>query len=150
MIRQTSKPADIIFAEDDDEDYFLIEDACRESAVSHRTFRVKDGEQLLKGLQDPEKVFGSVIEPTVVFLDLNMPGMDGIQALKEIKSHPNLCHIPIVILTTSRAEEEVARAYQLGVNSFLQKPISFEGLVRQLHISLEYWTEIVESPRKFN
>ncbi|MCH8157765.1 MAG: response regulator [Nitrospinae bacterium] len=143
---QAIQPADIIIAEDDDDDYSLIEDAFKETEVPHRLFRVKDGEQLLDALLEPEKTFGAFVHPTLVLLDLNMPRMGGIEVLSKIKSNPLLRKIPVVILTTSTADEDIARAYDLGVNSFLQKPISFEELVHQIQVTLQYWIEVVQLP----
>lgn len=143
---QAIKSVDIIIAEDDDDDYSLIEEAFKETEVPHRLFRVKDGEQLLDGLLESEKVFGAVIYPTLVLLDLNMPRMGGIEALSKIKSNPLLRKIPVVVLTTSKADEDIARTYDLGVNSFLQKPTSFEELVHQIRVMLEYWIEVVQLP----
>jgi CheY-like chemotaxis protein len=86
--------------------------------------------------------------PGLILLDLNMPKKDGREALKEIKSDPSLRRIPIVVLTTSKAEEDILRTYDLGVNSFITKPVSFEGLVTVMKTLAEYWFEIVKLPRK--
>jgi CheY-like chemotaxis protein len=85
-------------------------------------------------------------EPGLVLLDLNMPRMDGREALAEIKSDKNLRRIPVVVLTTSRAEEDIYRTYDLGVNSFLVKPVSFNDLVDVMKSLTEYWFQIVEAP----
>ena len=82
----------------------------------------------------------------VILLDLNMPRMDGRAALEEIRKDPALMAIPIVVLTTSKSEEDILRTYNLGVNSFITKPVSFDGLVHVVQILNKYWIEIVALP----
>lgn len=147
---QVDKPVDIILAEDDDDDYKLIEDAVKQTKVTHRLFRVKNGELLIKGLENPEGVFGSSVNPTLVFLDINMPVMGGLETLKVMKSHPDMRSIPVVVMTTSKLKDDILRAYKLGVNSYLQKPISFEELLSQVKSTLDYWLNIVELPQRNN
>ena len=84
--------------------------------------------------------------PGLILLDLNMPRKDGREALREIKADPALKHIPVVVLTTSKAEEDIYRTYNLGVNSFITKPVTFEGLVSVMRALGRYWFEIVELP----
>ncbi len=84
--------------------------------------------------------------PALILLDLNMPRMDGREALAEIKSDPALRLYPVVVLTTSRAEEDIVRSYQLGVNSFITKPVTLDGLVEAIKVLGRYWFEIVELP----
>jgi CheY-like chemotaxis protein len=109
---------------------------------------VEDGEQLLDYLlrrgrwADPAQS----PRPGLVLLDLNMPRMDGREALARIKAHPALRRIPVVVLTTSRAQADVLRSYDLGANSFITKPRSFGGLVEAMRVLGRYWTEIVELP----
>src|SRR5574340_1676975 len=118
------KPIDILLAEDDEDDYLLIAEALEESRLANKVHWVKDGEELLDYLYrrgnyaKPEE---SPI-PGIILLDLNMPRKDGREALKEIKSDPGLRKIPIIVLTTSKAEEDILRSYDLGVNSFIRKP----------------------------
>lgn len=144
------KPVAILMAEDDDDDYLLTRQALEESHLLNTLTRVKDGEELLEYLrrvgkfQDP----ASSPEPGVILLDLNMPRKDGREALSEIKADAALRHYPIVVLTTSRAEEDVVRSYELGVSSVIRKPVSFDGLVRALAVFGQYWFEIVELPTR--
>jgi DNA-binding response OmpR family regulator len=84
--------------------------------------------------------------PGIILLDLNMPRKDGREALREIKSHDMLKRIPVVILTTSKAEEDIIRSYDLGVNSFITKPVTFEGLIKVMSAIGAYWFDIVELP----
>ncbi|WP_282610673.1 response regulator [Pelagibius sp. Alg239-R121] len=142
------KPITILVADDDPDDRMLIEDAFLESKLSNRLHFVKDGIELLEYLRhegsfaDPE----SSPRPGIVLLDLNMPRMDGREALAEIKADPNLKQIPIVVLTTSKAEEDILRTYDMGVNSFVTKPVTFEGLVDMVRVLTSYWIQIVELP----
>ena len=86
--------------------------------------------------------------PGIILLDLNMPKLDGREALAEIKADPDLRQIPVVVLTTSSAEEDVLRTYELGVNSFITKPVTFAGLVEVMQGFSRYWFEIVELPAR--
>jgi len=86
--------------------------------------------------------------PGLILLDLNMPRKDGREALKEIKGHPHLRRIPVVVLTTSKAEEDILRTYDLGVSGFIVKPVTFESLVDVIKTLGKYWFEIVELPNE--
>jgi CheY-like chemotaxis protein len=145
-IAHRSKP--LLLVEDDDDDYLLIREALRDSLISNDLVRVSDGEELLAYLRRPEAKGGrgSDVDPALILMDLNMPKMDGRTALKQIKSDPALCHIPVIVLTTSKQEEDVFRSYQTGVNAFMQKPGSFNDLVGALRSFENYWFQIVELP----
>ena len=130
----------ILVADDDQEDCQLIKDALQESRLLNPLEFVGDGEALLKKLNEAKEL------PGLILLDLNMPKKDGREALKEIKSDPRLKRIPVVILTTSGAEEDVYRSYNLGVNSFISKPVKFSALVDVLRHVTHYWFEIVQLP----
>jgi CheY-like chemotaxis protein len=145
-VAHRSKP--LLLAEDDDDDYLLIREALRDSLISNDLVRVSDGEELLAYLRRPGAPGGrgSDVDPALILLDLNMPKMDGRTALKQIKSDPALCHIPVIVLTTSKQEEDVFRSYQTGVNAFMQKPGSFNDLVGALRSFENYWFQIVELP----
>jgi len=138
----------ILIAEDDPEDRMLVEEAFVESRLANDLRFVEDGEQLMDYLYrrgrytDPT----SSPRPGVILLDLNMPRKDGREALKEIKSDLRLKQIPVVVLTTSRAEEDVFRAYDSGVNSFITKPVTFVAMVELMKTLGKYWFEIVELP----
>ncbi len=144
----SNHPILVLVADDDPEDRMLIEDAFEESRLANPLEFVVDGEDLLdylhrrNGYSDPS----SSPRPGLILLDLNMPRKDGREALKEIKSDPDLRQIPIVVMTTSRAEEDVLRTYDLGVNSFITKPVTFEGLVEVVKMLGRYWFQIVELP----
>lgn len=144
----TIKPITILLADDDADDRMLTRDALDESRLANDLRFVEDGEQLLDYLYrrgpyaDPE----TSPRPGLILLDLNMPRKDGREALKELKSDPELRHIPVVVLTTSKAEADIYRTYDLGVNSFISKPVTFEGLVDVMKTIGRYWFEIVELP----
>ena len=139
----------ILMADDDDDDYLLTRKALQESRLLNTMFRVQDGEELLaylrhQGKYEDRKQFE---RPGVILLDLNMPRKDGREALKEIKSDPDLRDIPVVVFTTSKAEEDIYKTYELGVNSFITKPVTFENLIQVMKTLGNYWFEIVSLPR---
>jgi CheY-like chemotaxis protein len=138
----------ILMADDDDDDRMLAQKALRGSRLANDMRFVVDGEDLMRYLrrQAPYANGLDAPRPGIVLLDLNMPKMDGREALSEIKADPDLRHIPVVVLTTSRAEEDIIRTYDLGVNSFITKPVTFEGLVEVMQTLSHYWFEIVELP----
>lgn len=143
-------PITILMADDDDDDYLLTKKALKESKLLNTLIRVTDGEELLDYLKARGTYKGtSPARPGVILLDLNMPRMDGREALKEIKSDPELHDIPIVIFTTSKAEEDIYRSYQLGSNSFITKPVTFENLIKVMKTLGAYWFEIVELPNTY-
>jgi CheY-like chemotaxis protein len=136
----------ILIAEDDEEDRMLARDALAESRLANPIHFVEDGGELLDFLQrrgdyaDP----AASPRPGLILLDINMPRMTGLEALRRIKADPELRRIPVVILTTSRADQDVIRSYDLGVNSFISKPVTFEGLVSVMRLIGSYWFEIVD------
>jgi CheY-like chemotaxis protein len=136
----------IIVADDDADDRLLISDAFRESKLANPVLFAQDGEELLAILRGNEQWASGRSLPGFILLDLNMPRMDGRTALSHIKSDPYLRRIPVVVLTTSKAEEDVLRTYDLGVNSFITKPVTFEGLVEVVKTLNHYWIEIVQLP----
>ena len=143
-----ARPIVILLADDDEEDRMLAADALEESRVVNDLRFVEDGEELLDYLYHRGRHAepGSSPTPGLILLDLNMPRKDGREALREIKADPELRRIPVVVLTTSKAEEDIYRTYDLGANSFITKPVSFEGLVSVMRDIGRYWIEIVELP----
>jgi CheY-like chemotaxis protein len=144
------KSITILLADDDPEDRMLAAEAFRESRLANPLDSVVDGEDLMDYLYRRGKYAHLVGHPLpgLILLDLNMPRKDGREALKEIKGDPNLRRIPIIVLTTSKAEEDIYRTYDLGVNSFISKPVSFDGLVRVMTTLARYWIEFVELPAR--
>ena len=145
---QTSKPITILMADDDPDDRMLTKDAFEESRLRNRLEMVEDGEELMDYLHQRGKFAGDGAKPRpgLILLDLNMPRKDGREALKEIKTCPELRRIPVIVLTTSKAEEDILRTYDLGVNSFITKPVTFEAMVDVLKTIGKYWFEMVELP----
>lgn len=138
----------ILMADDDDDDYMLTQKALKESKLLNQLIRVKDGEELIDYLKgEGEYSDAEVVRPGVILLDLNMPRKDGREALKEIKGDERFRDIPVVVFTTSKAEEDIYRSYQLGVNSFITKPVTFENLISVMQALGKYWFEIVELPQ---
>ncbi|MFQ5813550.1 MAG: response regulator [Anaerolineae bacterium] len=136
-------------ADDDPDDRMLAKEALEEARMANDLHFVEDGEELMDYLYRRGKYAELISSPRpgLILLDLNMPKKDGREALKEIKADPGLRRIPIVVLTTSRAEEDIYRTYDLGVSSFITKPVSFESLVGIMKTLGKYWFEIVELPR---
>jgi len=146
------KPITILMADDDADDRMLVKEAFEESRLNNDLHFVEDGEQLLDYLHRRGKYedLNGDPYPGLILLDLNMPRKDGREALAEIKADPGLRRIPVVVLTTSRAEEDILRSYGLGVNSFITKPVTFESLVNLVKVLGTYWVEIVELPPECN
>lgn len=142
------KPITILMADDDEEDRMLASDALEEAKLMNPLGFVEDGEELMQYLRgdgeyaDREKY----PLPGLILLDLNMPRKDGREALREIKENPDLRTIPVVVMTTSRAEEDIVKSYHLGVSGYITKPVSFEGLVNIMKALSLYWFEIVKLP----
>jgi two-component system response regulator len=138
-------------AEDDPDDRLLAIDALEESRLLNPVHCVNDGVELLDYLYRRGE-YRNIPLPEIglILLDLNMPRMDGREVLEHIKSDPTLRSIPIVILTTSRAEEDIINTYELGVNGFISKPVRFQELVEKMKCMGKYWFEIVERPTQEN
>jgi CheY-like chemotaxis protein len=138
----------ILLADDDEEDRSMTIDALRERRVANEIRCVEDGQELVDYLfrRGPYADAATSPKPGLILLDLNMPRKDGREALAEMKTNPSLRSIPVVVLTTSRAEEDIVRTYDLGVNSFISKPVTFNGLVDAMDVFSRYWLEIVELP----
>ena len=138
----------IVLADDDPDDRKLTQDAFCENRLANEFHTVEDGEELMDYLLRRDKYTSLQGDPLpgLILLDLNMPRKDGREALKEIKAHPDLRRIPIVVLTTSKAEEDILRSYDLGVNSYVTKPVTFKSLVELIKVLGRYWFEVVELP----
>lgn len=139
----------ILMADDDSEDRLLSEDALKEARLFNDLRFVEDGEELMDYLKRRGKYAeeGAAPRPGMILLDLNMPRKDGREALAEIKNDEELRTIPIVILTTSDADEDILRSYNLGAASYITKPVTFEGLVKVMVALKLYWFDIVALPR---
>ena len=144
------KPIVILLADDDDEDRMMACDALAESRVLNEIYCVTDGEDLMDYLHRCGKYAppAAAPRPGLILLDLNMPKKDGREALREIKADSELQQIPVVVMTTSKADEDMYRSYDSGASSFISKPVTFEGLVDVMKGLGKYWFEIVELPRQ--
>ena len=143
-----AKPIRILVADDDADDRMLIGDAFEEASLKNPIDFVEDGIELLEYLKHEGRYadLADDVRPGIILLDLNMPRMDGRTALGEIRKDPELRNIPIIVLTTSKSEEDILRTYDLGVNSFITKPVTFDGLVQVVQVLNQYWVEIVAVP----
>jgi len=147
-MKERGKPVIILMAEDDPDDRLLSREALDESRLANDLHFVKDGEELMDYLlqrgafSEP----GKAPRPGVILLDLNMPRKDGREALAEIKANSELRVIPVIVLTTSHAEEDILRSYDLGVSGYVTKPVRLEDLINVMKTIGKYWFEIVELP----
>lgn len=136
----------IVLADDDPEDVELARDALAEVRLANNLQVVGDGDELLELLRGTGRHAGHPAHPRLILLDLKMPRMDGFEVLRQLKGDATLRTIPVVVLTTSAADADIVRSYDLGVNSFITKPVTFEGLVAAMRAVGHYWFEIVELP----
>ncbi|UII20039.1 response regulator [Fulvivirga ligni] len=143
---EIAKAITILMADDDPDDRMLAKEALIENRLANDLHFVEDGEELLDFLYQKGK-FQDAPRPGLILLDLNMPRMDGREALKHIKNDADLKRIPVIVLTTSKAEEDIVRSYDLGVNSFISKPVTFDELVEVTKRIGDYWFGIVELPK---
>ncbi|MEM6252817.1 MAG: response regulator [Cyanobacteria bacterium P01_D01_bin.156] len=148
MSQQRSKPVIILMADDDEDDRLLTREALAENRLVNELYFVEDGEDLMDYLyrrgnySEP----GIAPRPSIILLDLNMPRKDGREALEEIKNNPELRSIPVVVLTTSKAEEDILKTYDLGASSFITKPVNFQSMVDIVKILGTYWFQLVHLP----
>jgi len=146
------KPITILMADDDPDDRQLTKEAFEENHLANDLRFVEDGEELLDYLYQRGKYAAPGVAPTpgLILLDLNMPRKDGREALQEIKAHPRLRNIRIIVMTTSKAEADVIQSYDLSAASYITKPVTFERLVEVIKTLGKYWLEIVELPPEGN
>jgi CheY-like chemotaxis protein len=143
-------PFTILMADDDEDDRLLTADALKRSRLINEMRFVVDGDDLMQYLRGTGVYADGgkpAQRPGLILLDLNMPKKDGREALAEIKSDEDLRSIPVVVLTTSSAEEDIVRTYDLGVNSFISKPVTFEGFATVMQTLAGYWFELVQLPQ---
>jgi CheY-like chemotaxis protein len=141
------RPIQLLMAEDDKEDQMLVRRAFEQAHLMNELVIVEDGEELLDYLFQRGR-YAEAELPDVILLDLNMPRKDGREALQEIKADARLRHVPIIVLTSSSADEDVLRSYDLGVSSYIEKPVTFERMVQVVSVLGEYWFQIVKLPAK--
>ena len=144
------RPINVLLAEDDPDDRYLISEALDESRLNIHLYIVEDGDELLDYLYRRGKYTDEVKWPApgLILLDLNMPRKDGREALQEIKADPHLRRIPVVVLTTSRSEEDIARTYDTGISGYIPKPVSFTGLLEVMNAIGLYWLQVAKLPKE--
>lgn len=147
-MKDRGKPITLLVVEDDPGDRVLVQEALAESRLADGLYFVEDGEELMDYLHRRGRYadLAAAPRPGLILLDLNMPRKNGREALREIKADAELRRIPVVVLTTSKAEADICRSYDLGASSFVVKPVSFEGFVEVMQTLVRYWFETVELP----
>jgi len=146
----TKDKLDILMADDDHEDCFVVKEALEESGLPHQIRFVHDGEELLgllTRIDSPEDI-PPTRKPDLILLDLNMPRKDGRETLRWMKRDPELQRIPVVILTTSTAEDDIGFSYREGASSFITKPSSFQAWVELVRSLSGYWFDVVKLPSR--
>lgn len=148
MIQTLDSSLTILLADDDEDDRLMAMEALVEAQAINDIRCVENGEELMDYLLHREKFSGTndAPSPGLILLDLNMPKKDGREALRDIKTDPRLRHIPVVVMTTSKADDDIMQCYTLGVNSFIVKPLTFEALVATMKTLTHYWFDVVERP----
>jgi CheY-like chemotaxis protein len=148
LMDTSGRPIVILVADDDAEDREMTRRALEKNRLANDFYAVADGEELLDFLHHREAYASPAASPTpdLILLDLNMPKKDGREALAEIKADPLLRRIPVVVMTTSKAEEDIYRTYDLGSSSFISKPVSLTGLIDVMKVLGEYWFQTVRLP----
>jgi CheY-like chemotaxis protein len=140
------KPIDVLLVEDDPGDTLMIREAFADNKVRNRLSCVTDGVEALAFLRR-EGAYAEAPRPDLILLDLNLPRKDGREVLEEVKADPELRTIPVVILTTSEAEEDVLRSYSLHANAYVTKPVDFERFIAVVRQIDEFFVEVVRPPR---
>ena len=149
LLTMHSSAMAILIADDDEDDRLLAADALREAGIVNPLQFVADGEELMNYLHNRGRYASSLVAPRpgILLLDLNMPRKDGREALNEIKSNPHLRSIPVVVFTTSETPEDIEWVYAMGGNSFITKPVTFQGLVSTLKTIGDFWFHVSRLPR---
>ncbi|MBF0343474.1 MAG: response regulator [Nitrospirae bacterium] len=134
------KPYTILLVEDDEDDFLLFSEAIAETNITHHVIWLQDGEAVIGYISKEQR-------PDLIIMDLNMPAMDGREVLRQLKSNPAFSCIPVIIMTTSGADEDIDFCYTTGANSYIKKPDSFPKLLNTVKIIGVYWLNTVELPR---
>ncbi len=141
------RPVDILLVEDNPGDVRLTKEALRDAKVLNEIFVAKDGVEAMEFLHRKGR-FSQAPLPDMILLDLNLPRKDGREVLAEIKQDPNLKHIPVVVLTTSKADEDIIKTYNLHANAYITKPVDLNRFAEIIHVLNEFWFTIVKLPPK--
>jgi CheY-like chemotaxis protein len=143
-----AQPLHILVIEDNPGDVRLIEEALKEGVISgHHVTRAADGSEALRFLR-PEGGHGPGPSPDLILLDLNLPGMDGRELLREIKATPNLRRVPVIVLSSSKADEDILKTYELNANAYVTKPVQVDDFIRIIQSLEEFWTTVARLPTR--
>jgi CheY-like chemotaxis protein len=145
MINENNRPFYILLVEDNPGDVRLTREALKESKLYHELFVTYDGEEALDFLHQNGR-FSDLPIPDIILLDLNIPKKNGREVLEEIKNDPKIKHIPVVILTTSEAEEDIIKSYELHANCYIKKPVEFDKFFDMIKKIEDFWLSIVKLP----
>ena len=140
-----ANPIEILLVEDNEGDVGLVEEVFEDARIRNIIHVAEDGEEAMEFL-NKEKRFNNAPTPDLILLDLNLPGKDGREVLEEIKKDDKLKSIPVVVLTTSKAEEDIIKSYDLHANSYITKPVDFEQFIRVVKSIEDFWLEVVKLP----
>ncbi|MFI0792567.1 response regulator [Micromonospora rubida] len=138
-------PIEVLLVEDDPGDVLMTQEAFEEHKLRNRLTVVSDGDEALAYLRR-EGQFVDAVAPDLILLDLNLPRRDGREVLEEIKQDEQLCRIPVVVLTTSQADEDILRSYQLHANAYVNKPVDFERFISVIRQIDEFFVSVVKLP----
>ena len=141
------KPVEILLAEDNPGDVVLTEKALEQGKLANNLHVTTDGVEALQFLRQ-EGEYADAVQPDLILLDLNMPRKDGQDVLEELQADEALCRIPVVVLTSSESEEDIARSYELNANAYLTKPVDFDGFVEIIDRIEEFWFQVVKFPEE--
>ncbi len=146
---ETNESQTILIVEDSDDDFFATMRAFKKTNFANPIQRCTNGDQALDYLfqRGEFSVPGKAPRPSVILLDLNLPGTDGREVLRLIKENPTLMKIPVIVLTTSNAEQDIERCYAAGANSYVQKPVDLVGLIKAIALLSEYWLHVSVLPK---
>ncbi|WP_410509124.1 response regulator [Methanosarcina hadiensis] len=147
MRTQVAKPIEILLVEDSKGDVGLIEEVFEDAKIRNNLRVVEDGEEAILYLRG-EGQFSGVPRPDIILLDLNLPKKDGREVLEEIKSDEDLKNIPVVVLTTSKAEADILKSYNLHANAYVTKPVDFDQFIKVIKSIEDFWLEVVRLPSK--
>ena len=142
----TLRPAEVLLVEDDPGDEMMTREAFEDNKIGNTLHVVRDGLEALDFLYRRGE-YENAPEPDLILLDLNLPKYDGRQLLDTIKSDPDLCHIPVVVLTTSAAEEDVLHSYKLHANAYVTKPVDLDQFMKAVRQIDEFFVQVVRLPK---
>lgn len=147
--QNTAKQVEILLVEDNEGDVGLVEEVFQDAKIRNNLHVTEDGEEAMLFLHKEGK-FSDVPRPDIILLDLNLPRKDGREVLKEIKEDDKFKRIPVVVLTTSKAEEDILKSYDLHANSYINKPVDFDQFIKVIKSIENFWLDVVKLPSEGN